>query len=51
MAAPMPIGFASAIEVGYDMARENLMAKVREMVDLDCAASGCPAQQAAAPSE
>ncbi|WP_131860452.1 phosphate acyltransferase PlsX [Bosea sp. BK604] len=26
------IGFASATELGYEMARENLMAKVREMV-------------------
>ena len=26
------IGFASAAELGYEMARENLMAKVREMV-------------------
>jgi glycerol-3-phosphate acyltransferase PlsX len=40
------IGFASAAELGYEMARENLMAKVREMV----AATARPeaaAQQAA----
>jgi glycerol-3-phosphate acyltransferase PlsX len=32
-------GFASATEFGYEMARENLMAKVREMVARDCAAA------------
>ncbi|MGL5363918.1 MAG: phosphate acyltransferase PlsX [Bosea sp. (in: a-proteobacteria)] len=36
------IGFASAAELGYEMARENLMAKVREMV----AATARPAEAA-----
>ena len=44
------VGFASAAELGYEMARENLMAKVREMI----AASGGtqpPQQQQAAVAE
>ncbi|MCO5092854.1 phosphate acyltransferase PlsX [Bosea sp. (in: a-proteobacteria)] len=41
------IGFASAVELGYEMAREDLMAKVREMV----AASTRPELTAAAPAE
>jgi glycerol-3-phosphate acyltransferase PlsX len=28
-----PIGFASAIDVGYDMARYDLQAKIRSMLD------------------
>uniref|UniRef100_A0A9E7ZN34 Phosphate acyltransferase n=1 Tax=Bosea sp. NBC_00436 TaxID=2969620 RepID=A0A9E7ZN34_9HYPH len=41
------IGFASAAELGYEMAREDLMAKVREMV----AASTRPELTAAQPAE
>jgi len=41
------IGFASAAELGYEMAREDLMAKVREMV----AASTRPELPAAQPAE
>ena len=41
------IGFASAAELGYEMAREDLMAKVREMV----AASTRPELTAAQPVE
>jgi glycerol-3-phosphate acyltransferase PlsX len=41
------IGFASAVELGYEMAREDLMAKVREMV----AASTGPEPTAALPVE
>ena len=41
------IGFASAAELGYEMAREDLMAKVREMV----AASTRPELMAAQPAE
>ena len=41
------VGFASAAELGYEMAREDLMAKVREMV----AASTRPGSPAAAPAD
>lgn len=41
------IGFASAAELGYEMAREDLMAKVREMV----AASTRPELPAAQPAD
>jgi len=36
------IGFASAVELGYEMARHQLLAKVREMID------ACPAPDVAA---
>ncbi len=41
------VGFASAAELGYEMAREDLMAKVREMV----AASTRPGSPAAPPAD
>lgn len=41
------VGFASAAELGYEMAREDLMAKVREMV----AASTRPGSPAALPAD
>ncbi|MBN9442778.1 MAG: phosphate acyltransferase PlsX [Bosea sp. (in: a-proteobacteria)] len=41
------VGFASAVELGYEMAREDLMAKLREMV----AASTEPAPSTAQPVE
>jgi len=41
------VGFASAAELGYEMARENLMAKVREMVAAS-AHQEAPASQPAA---
>ncbi|MCX7325690.1 MAG: phosphate acyltransferase PlsX [Hyphomicrobiales bacterium] len=41
------IGFASAVELGYEMARYDLMAKVREMID----AAPAPAAPAASPAE
>ena len=37
------VGFASATELGYEMARENLMAKVREMVAATARPSAAPA--------
>ena len=47
MAPYVAIGFASAAELGYEMAREDLMAKVREMV----AASTRPELPAAQPAD
>ncbi len=41
------IGFASATELGYEMARENLMAKVREMVAASARSELVTAQAAA----
>ncbi len=38
------VGFASATELGYEMARENLMAKVREMVAATARPSAAPAE-------
>ena len=37
-------GFASATELGYEMARENLMAKVREMVAATARPGAAPAE-------
>ncbi len=41
------VGFASAVELGYEMARYRLLAKVREMID----ACPAPAAVAASPAE
>ena len=45
------IGFASATELGYEMARENLMAKVREMVAATARPSAAPASPQVAAGE
>ena len=42
------VGFASATELGYEMAREDLMAKVREMVAASARQEASMQQQAAA---
>jgi glycerol-3-phosphate acyltransferase PlsX len=41
------VGFASAIELGYEMARYELLAKVREMIDATPAPAGAAAPAAA----
>lgn len=45
------IGFASAAEMGYEMARENLMAKVREMVAATSRPDASPKSMQTAVSE
>ena len=45
------VGFASATELGYEMARENLMAKVREMMAATARPSSAPASPQVAAGE